>query len=103
MVCQYILRSNKLSARDGEGGLVVTSRQSATAMVKQKKNSSTYSAGSLRKNRSMAAENAAKARPPPSTPVGPEPRARIPPATNPAATGFTMSFRARYCSEIERQ
>lgn len=45
----------------------------------------------------MAAENAANAIPPPTAAFGPEFRARIPPATKPAATGFTMSFLARYC------
>ena len=82
--------------------LVVTSHWSVMALVARARYLSTYSVGSRRKNRSMAAEKAAKARPPPSTPVGPEFRARIPPATNPAATGFTMSFRARYCREINR-
>ena len=95
--------SNKLSASVGRTRCLWVNRhftQSATAFMRD---SSTYSAGSRRKNRSMAAEKAAKARPPPNTPVGPEFRARIPPATNPAATGLTMSFRARYCCEIERQ
>jgi len=40
----------------------------------------------------MATENTAKARSPPSTPVGLELQARIPLATNPAATGFTCRF-----------
>ena len=44
----------------------------------------------------MAAENAAKATPPPNAAFGPAFRAKIPPAKNPAATGFTMSFFARY-------
>jgi len=46
----------------------------------------------------MAAEKAAKARPPPKTAFGPEFRARIPPVTKPAATEFAMSFLARYPS-----
>jgi len=46
----------------------------------------TYSAGSRRINRSIAAEKAANARPPPTTAFGPEFRARIPPATKPAPT-----------------
>jgi hypothetical protein len=44
----------------------------------------------------MAAENAANARPPPKAALGPEFRASIPPATNPAATEFVISFLARY-------
>jgi hypothetical protein len=68
-----------------------------SAIIPLRRGPSTYSAGSRRKKRSIAAENAAKARPPPSTPDGPELRARIPPATKPAATGFAISFRARYC------
>jgi hypothetical protein len=56
-----------------------------------------YSGVSLRMNsRSMAAENAAKAKPPPSAAFGPEFRARTPPAMNPDATELYISFLARY-------
>lgn len=40
----------------------------------------------LRKNKSMAAEKAANARPPPKAAFGPEFRARIPPEMKPAPT-----------------
>lgn len=57
----------------------------------------TYSAGSLRKNsKSIAAEKAAKARPPPMAALGPEFRARTPPARKPDDTEFQISFLARY-------
>jgi hypothetical protein len=55
-----------------------------------------YSGGSLLMNKSIAAEKAANANPPPRTAFGPEFRASTPPATNPAAIGLTMSFFARY-------
>jgi len=55
-----------------------------------------HSDGSLRRNKSMAAEKAANANPPPKAAFGPEFRASPPPATKPAAIGFTMSFFARY-------
>ena len=59
-------------------------------------NPSTYSGVSRRRKRSIAAENTANPRPPQSAPLGPVLRARTPPAINPAAIGFTISFRARY-------
>lgn len=47
----------------------------------------TYSGVSRRKkSRSIAAEKAANARPPPRAALGPEFRARIPPEMNPAPT-----------------
>jgi len=46
----------------------------------------TYSAGSFRRNISIAAENAANANPPPTAALGPEFRAKIPPARKPAPT-----------------
>lgn len=49
----------------------------------------------------MAAEKAANASPPPNAAFGPEFRARMPPAMKPAATGFTMSFLARYWGRYE--
>lgn len=49
----------------------------------------------------MAAEKAANASPPPNAAFGPEFLARMPPAMNPAATGFTMSFLARYWEDNE--
>lgn len=51
----------------------------------------------LRNNRSTTAENAANANPPPIAALGPEFRAKTPPATNPDATELYMSFLARYC------
>lgn len=58
----------------------------------------TYSGVSRLKNsRSIAAENAANANPPPNAAFGPEFRANTPPATKPEATEFTRSFLARYC------
>lgn len=65
-------------------------------MRKAEKGLFTHSAGSRRRNKSMAAENAANATPPPNAAWGPEFRARIPPAMNPAATEFAISFFARY-------
>lgn len=57
----------------------------------------THSAGSLRKNnKSIAAEKAAKARPPPRAAFGPAFRARTPPARKPDDTEFQISFLARY-------
>lgn len=56
----------------------------------------THSAGSRLRNKSIAAEKAAKASPPPNAALGPEFRARTPPAMNPAATEFVISFLARY-------
>lgn len=44
----------------------------------------------------MAAEKAANARPPPKAALGPEFRARIPPARKPDDTEFQISFLARY-------
>lgn len=56
-----------------------------------------YSGVSLRrKSRSIAAENAANAKPPPKAALGPELRARIPPDKNPADTELYISFLARY-------
>ena len=47
----------------------------------------TYSGVSRRmKSRSIAAEKAAKAKPPPTAALGPEFRARMPPAINPDVT-----------------
>ena len=56
----------------------------------------THSEDSLRRNISMAAENAANARPPPNAALGPELRARMAPVTNTPAMGLTMSYFARY-------
>jgi|SRR5882762_10354986 hypothetical protein len=82
------LRSNKFIRRCGK---------KIRYLREVKGHKRTHSGGSRLKNISMAAENAAKARPPPKTALGPECRARIPPATNPAATEFVISFLARYC------
>ena len=52
-----------------------------------KREKKTYSGVSRRINsRSIAAEKAANAKPPPRAALGPEFLARIPPATNPAPT-----------------
>lgn len=57
----------------------------------------TYSAGSLLRNAtSTIAEKAANARPPPKAALGPEFRARTPPARNPEDIEFQISFLARY-------
>ena len=54
---------------------------------KTKYNKKTYSGVSRRiNNRSIAAENAANARPPPNEALGPEFLARTPPDKNPAPT-----------------
>lgn len=45
-----------------------------------------YSGGSRRKNRSIAVEKAANAKPPPNAALGPELRARTAPAKKPDAT-----------------
>lgn len=52
-------------------------------MERDSNEKTTHSEGSLRINVSMAAENAANARPPVNTPLGPEERASIPPEMNP--------------------
>lgn len=74
--------------------LVVAKRSSV--LLARTDNNQAYSDGSLRINKSIAAEKAANANPPPRTAFGPEFRASTPPATNPAAIGFTISFFARY-------
>lgn len=54
---------------------------------KRKRQEKTNSGVSRRiNNKSIAAENAANARPPPNAALGPEFLARTPPATNPAPT-----------------
>ena len=56
-----------------------------------------HSGASRRMNsRSIAAEKAANARPPPKAAFGPEFRASTPPATKPDDTELYMSFLARY-------
>lgn len=58
---------------------------------------------SLTHYRSIAALKAANAIPPPTIAFGPDPLAKIPPARNPARTGFTISFLARYFEKRERE
>ena len=73
-----------------------TSSQISKNQKHNENTSNTHPELSRLKNMSMAAENAANAKPPPKAALGPEFRARIPPTINPAATGLTMSFFARY-------
>ena len=60
----------------------------------------THSGGSLRIQRSIAYEKAAKAAPPPTAALTPPDRASVAPARNPPATGFQMSFLARNLSGV---
>jgi hypothetical protein len=55
----------------------------------------------LKKSKSIAAENAANATPPPKAARGPALRARMPPDTKPAETELYISFFARYCKKCE--
>ncbi len=52
----------------------------------QNRSEEAYSGGSRRKNRSIAVEKAANAKPPPNAALGPELRARTAPAKKPDAT-----------------
>lgn len=76
--------------------IVVAEKSKISLRLNMPNTVNTYSDVSRLKNKSIAAENAAKAKPPPRAAFGPEFRASIPPATKPAATGFTISFLARY-------
>lgn len=81
--------------------LVVAARGLSAAVSHRydnEKDRITYSGVSRRRNKSIAAENAAKAIAPPNAAFGPELRARMPPETNPAAIAFVISFLARYYS-----
>jgi hypothetical protein len=76
--------------------LVVAESKNVSAYLARTDNAFAYSGSSLRMNKSIAAEKAANANPPPRAAFGPEFRASTPPAMNPAVIGFTMSFFARY-------